>query len=97
MEFMRLAALLLMLCSGTQAFAADMPKKWFKCESSDDCVIAKGACGAATAVNRSYRSAFQKKALTVPCRASVDFKDDKKGKGAGCGLDSKCVTIQRRE
>jgi len=82
---------LCILCAPSLARAAD-PARWLGCESSDDCILARGACGAATAVNRAFRGAFEKKAKSAPCRETVDFKLDRKHKGAGCSIDGKCVT-----
>jgi hypothetical protein len=83
--------LFLMLCLSPSALAAQNPK-WFKCESSDDCILAKGACGSATAVNRSFRGPFEKDAKKMVCKKATDFKTDRKTKTAGCSMDNKCVT-----
>lgn len=87
---MRILILLFLLLSPA-VFAAENPK-WFKCESSDDCILAKGACGSATAVNRAFRAPFEKSAKKMVCKKSEDFKLDRKHKTAGCSIDDKCVT-----
>lgn len=82
---------LLFVCQAPAALAAD-PAKWFACESSDDCVLAKGPCGSATAINRSFRGPFEKNAKKMVCKKSTDYKVDRRLKNAGCGIDGKCVT-----
>jgi len=73
------------------ALAAENPK-WFGCESSDDCILAKGACGSATAVNRAFRGPFEKESKKMVCKKATDFKTDRKHKTAGCSTEGKCVT-----
>jgi hypothetical protein len=82
------------LLASSPVWAAD-PAKWFTCESSDDCILARGPCGAAAAVNRSYRGKFEKKSKGASCQEKVDFKKDRKTKNPACGLDSKCVTVNK--
>jgi hypothetical protein len=82
----------LLMCHA--AFGAEQ-SRWFKCESSDDCVLARGPCGDATAVNRSFRWLFEKSSKSVVCKKATDYKADRKLKTAGCGLEGKCVTGTR--
>jgi hypothetical protein len=84
----------LLLLASSSAFAGSHDR-WYKCESSDDCILARGPCGAATAINRSFRWLFEKTAKNSACTETLDFKKDKKLKTAGCGLEGKCVTGTR--
>jgi hypothetical protein len=86
-----LALLLFLPLVTSYAQAADHAK-WFTCESSDDCILAKGPCGSATAVNRAFRGAFEKDSKKMVCKKATDFKADRKLKTAGCSIDNKCVT-----
>lgn len=62
---------------------------WRNCESNSDCVIARGSCGAVTAVSVKHRDEFEKSVSTTECDAAVNFEGLHKDFKAEC-IENKC-------
>lgn len=75
---------------------ANAKEEWMKCKAQDDCVLAEGPCGYASAVNKKYSKNFTDNSKHAACDKVTNFNSSRASSTAKCVQDT-CSTYKKIE